>query len=44
MIIKGEKVFLRPITKFDFPFFQKWFTDPRVMQYVISHMPSDIVR
>jgi len=42
MIIRGKKVLLRPITKSNFPLFQKWFTDLEVMQYVISRMPLNI--
>lgn len=36
MILKGQKVVLRPVKMSDAPRFVKWFNDPEVYQYIMT--------
>jgi RimJ/RimL family protein N-acetyltransferase len=38
-MLKGEKVFLRPVRRTDISLFLKWFNDPEVTQYLGIYLP-----
>ena len=38
-MLKGKKVFLRPLKRADIVYFLKWFNDPEVIQYLQMYLP-----
>lgn len=38
-MLKGEKVFLRPVKRSDTEYFLRWFNDPEVIQYNYNYLP-----
>jgi RimJ/RimL family protein N-acetyltransferase len=38
-MLKGKKVFLRPVRRADIQYFLKWFNDPEVIQYLTIYLP-----
>lgn len=38
-MLKGERVFLKPLVKSDVPSFLKWLNDPEITQYLACYLP-----
>lgn len=39
VFLKGKRIYLRPPTKADIPYFLRWFNDPEVRQYLGLYLP-----